>query len=105
MASRQARRKDVAGSSLKYQASRRKPVAINPPSDIVLDVLKAADPSRAQAATERLAALAAGAPASASEDFAKALDAAGRSPVSAAAGMADARLKLLDKDLAEAQKT
>ncbi len=78
-------------------------MAINPPSDIVLDVLKAADPSRAAAATERLNALAAGAPASASQDFAKALDAAGPSPVSAA-GMADARMRLLNKDLAEAQK-
>jgi peptidoglycan hydrolase FlgJ len=83
-------------------------VAINPPSDIVLDVLNAADPTRAEAATQRLNALAAGAPASAAEDFAKALDAAGHSSangVSSLVGMADARSKLFDKASAEAQKT
>jgi Rod binding domain-containing protein len=81
-------------------------VAINPPSDIVLDVLKAADPTRAEAATQRLNALAAGAPASAAEDFAKALDAAGTPPsgVSSLVGMADARSKLLNKAAAEAQR-
>ena len=50
-------------------------MAIKPSSDIVLDVLKAADPVRAQAATQRLAALGAGGVDEA-EDFAKALDAA-----------------------------
>jgi Rod binding domain-containing protein len=82
-------------------------VAINPPSDIVLDVLNAADPTRAEAATQRLNALAAGAPASAAEDFAKALDAAERSSakgVSSLVGMADARSKLLNKNAAEAVK-
>jgi len=83
-------------------------VAINPPSDIVLDVLNAADPTRAEAATQRLNALAAGAPASAADDFAKALNAAGQSSangVSSLVGMADARSKLLNKRAAEALKT
>ena len=80
-------------------------MAINPPSDIVLDVLNAADPSRAEAATQRLNALAAGAPASAAQDFAKALDAAQSSAPSSVAGMANVRMKLLNKDLNEAQKT
>jgi flagellar protein FlgJ len=50
-------------------------MAIKPSSDIVLDVIKAADPVRAQAATQRLAALGAGGVDEA-DDFAKALDAA-----------------------------
>ena len=81
-------------------------MAINPPSDIVLDVLNAADPSRAEAATERLKALAGAAPASAAADFAKALDAARQSAatLSSGVGMADARMKLLRKDAAAAQK-
>jgi peptidoglycan hydrolase FlgJ len=33
-------------------------VSINPPSDIVLDVARAADPARSVAATERLAQMA-----------------------------------------------
>jgi hypothetical protein len=84
-------------------------VAINPPSDIVLDVLNAADPTRAEATTQRLNALAAGAPASAAaEAFAKALDAAGHSSangVSSLIGMADARTRLFNKSAAEALKT
>jgi hypothetical protein len=47
-------------------------LSIAPPSDIVLDVAQAADPQRLQAATERLARLAAGAPAG-SEEFGMAL--------------------------------
>ncbi len=47
-------------------------MSIAPPSDIVLDVAQAADPQRLQAATERLARLAAGAPASGA-DFDSAL--------------------------------
>ena len=43
-------------------------MAFNPSSDVVLDVLNAADPARASMAAERLAALAAGAPA---RDFAR----------------------------------
>jgi peptidoglycan hydrolase FlgJ len=50
-------------------------MAIKPSSDIVLDVLKAADPVRAQAATQRLATLGAGGVDEA-DDFAKVLDAA-----------------------------
>ena len=50
-------------------------MAIKPSSDIVLDVLKAADPVRAQAATQRLAALGAGGVDEA-DDFTKVLDAA-----------------------------
>ncbi len=83
-------------------------MAINPPSDIVLDVLNAADPTRAEAATQRLNALAAGAPAAAAEDFAKALDAAGQSStngVSSLVGMANARTKFSNQAAAAAQKT
>lgn len=50
-------------------------MAIKPSSDIVLEVLKAADPLRAQAATQRLVALGA-ASADAADDFTKVLDAA-----------------------------
>ena len=50
-------------------------MAIKPSSDIVLEVLKAADPARAQAVTQRLVALGAG-EADAGGDFTKALDAA-----------------------------
>jgi flagellar protein FlgJ len=78
-------------------------VAINPPSDIVLDVLNAADPSRVEATTERLNALAAGASSpTASEDFAQALDAARQSSdaaLSNVVGMADARAKLSGKEV------
>jgi peptidoglycan hydrolase FlgJ len=74
-------------------------VAINPPSDIVLDVLNAADPTRAEATTQRLNALGAGAPAT--DDFSKVLDKA----APAALGLANARNKLMNKALADAQKT
>jgi peptidoglycan hydrolase FlgJ len=50
-------------------------MAIKPSSDIVLEVLKAADPARVEAATQRLVALGAGGP-EAADDFARALDAA-----------------------------
>ena len=83
-------------------------MAINPPSDIVLDVLNAADPSRAEAVTERLNALGAGkAPAGASEDFAKALAAtapASTSADSAVLALADARGRFLNKDIFHTQK-
>lgn len=58
-------------------------MAIKPSSDIVLDVLRAADPARVQAATQRLATLAAGG-AGDPDDFARALDAADPSPAPAA---------------------
>jgi peptidoglycan hydrolase FlgJ len=83
-------------------------VAINPPSDIVLDVLNAADPLRSEAVTQRLSALGANAAAGTSDDFTRALDAAGSSSASSfaeVAGMADARTRLLKKDLAQSQKT
>lgn len=54
-------------------ACRVQPLSIAPPSDIVLDVAQAADPQRLQAATARLARLAAGAPAG-SDDFRVALN-------------------------------
>jgi Rod binding domain-containing protein len=50
-------------------------MAIKPSSDILLEVLQAADPARAQAVTQRLVALGAG-EADAGDDFTKALDAA-----------------------------
>lgn len=50
-------------------------MAIKPSSDIVLEVLKAADPLRAQATTQRLTALGDGG-VGAADDFTKALDAA-----------------------------
>src|SRR5579883_162723 len=106
-ARRQARRKPAGGISLKGFSVGKAGVAINPPSDIVLDVLNAADPSRAEAVAQRLNALAGGSPASAAADFAKALDAARQSSAGAlagGAGMADARIKLSKKDAAAAQK-
>jgi hypothetical protein len=54
-------------------------MAIKPSSDIVLDVLKAADPVRAQAAAQRLSALGA-ASVDSPDAFAKALDAAQSPP-------------------------
>jgi peptidoglycan hydrolase FlgJ len=69
----------------------------NPSTDVVLDVLNAADPARASMAAERLAALGAGAPAS---DFALDLDKAAASPATASqplpAGLANARTALAD---------
>jgi flagellar protein FlgJ len=82
-------------------------VAINPPSDIVLDVLNAADPARAEAAAARLSALSAAAPSSASDDFAKALDTAAQASTPApasVAGLPAARARLLNKGLFAAQK-
>src|SRR5579872_2556039 len=73
---------------------------INPPSDIVLDVLNAADPLRSEAATQRLTALGAGA----SDDFTKALDAVQTKPLPPVVGMADARQRLLDKATAADKK-
>ena len=65
-------------------------MAFNPPSDVVLEVLKAADPARASLAAERLAALAgAAAPPG---GFAADLDKAAAASASAGAtGLADAR--------------
>jgi len=69
-------------------------MSFNPRSDVVLDVINAADPARASLAAERLAALARGAPAS---DFAADLDRASASAANAApspAGLADGRARL-----------
>jgi peptidoglycan hydrolase FlgJ len=98
--SRQARRKDDGGNSTKSFSFRDARVAINPPSDIVLDVLNAADPLRSEAATQRLNALGAGA----SDDFAKALDAVHQTSLPPVLGMADARSRLLDKSAAADKK-
>ena len=54
-------------------------MAIKPSSDIVLEVLKAADPLRAQAATQRLSVLGAGS-VEAADDFTKVLDATTQPP-------------------------
>src|SRR5882724_7076695 len=60
--------------------ARNKLMAIKPSSDIVLDVLKAADPVRAQAAAQRLSALGA-ANLDAPDEFTKVLEAAQQAPV------------------------
>ncbi len=70
-------------------------MGFNPATDVVLDVLNAADPARASLAAERLAAIAAGAPGG---DFAVDLDkaaAVARAETHAApAGLAEARSAL-----------
>ena len=76
------------------------PVAISPPSDIVLDVASAADPAKVRAATERLAKLAADPNASA--NFAEAL-AATRVPAKTASTPAPAALVLDQAGLANAR--
>ena len=71
---------------------------LDPPSDVVLEVLKAADPTRAAAATQRLNALAAGGPAP-TEDFAATLaqTAPPASPAPApVADLANARSRFVD---------
>jgi peptidoglycan hydrolase FlgJ len=83
-------------------------MAIKPSSDIVLEVLKAADPVRAQAATQRLSALGADS-VDAADDFAKALDVAAKPPAAvgelttSAANMRD-RLAGINFDDAKAHK-
>jgi hypothetical protein len=83
-------------------------MAIKPSSDIILEVLKAADPVRAQAATQRLVALGAGG-VDAADDFARVLDATEQSPVDGpeiaanAGGMRD-RLAGVGLDAASDQK-
>jgi peptidoglycan hydrolase FlgJ len=86
----------------------KKRMAIKPSSDIVLDVLKAADPARAQAVAQRLSALGAGSVDDA-DDFAKVLDAAAQPSApepdvkANAADMRD-RLAALNVDAANEQK-
>ena len=64
-------------------------MAIDPPSDIVLEVAQAADPGRAAAVARRLTNFAAGTDASGA-DFAAALDRAGRTNATASATVAGA---------------
>jgi peptidoglycan hydrolase FlgJ len=68
-------------------------MSFNPRSDVVLEVLNAADPTRARLAAERLEALGANAP---QADFAADLDRAASSSAASAssAGLADARSAL-----------
>jgi len=73
-------------------------MAFNPTTDVVLDVINAADPARASLAAERLAAIASGQPAG---DFALDLDKAAAAakaaaPTSLAPGLANARDALAD---------
>ncbi|MGD0720908.1 MAG: rod-binding protein [Roseiarcus sp.] len=83
-------------------------MAIKPSSDIVLEVLKAADPARAQAVTQRLTALGAGA-VGGPDDFAKVLEAAEPATPAAAPPAPDAadmrdRLPTIGAEDAEAAK-
>jgi Rod binding domain-containing protein len=82
------------------------PMAIDPPSDIVLDVARAADPERAAAVASRLANLASSV-APADGDFAATL--ARTSPASTAASAPDAgafdmRARLADADRVQGDK-
>jgi Rod binding domain-containing protein len=79
---------------------------IDPASDVVLEVVNAADPARAAAAAQRLNALA-GAAAAPTGDFAQTLEQTSPSAALAAAqvaGMADARSRLADATLAASDK-
>ena len=79
---------------------------IDPPSDVVLEVLKAADPARAAATTQRLNALAGAGPAE-TGDFAQTLAQTARpAPPAAApvAGLADARSRFVDAGFAASDK-
>ena len=83
-------------------------MAIKPSSDIVLEVLKAADPLRAQATTNRLTALGGGS-VDAADDFTKVLDATEQSSIERPEGAPDlsnfrARLSGVGLDEANAQK-
>jgi Rod binding domain-containing protein len=80
-------------------------MAIDPPSDIVLEVAKAADPERAAAVARRLTNLAAGDGAGA--DFTAALDQTSPPSVATSAPVADAsdmRARLANIDQAQNQK-
>jgi Rod binding domain-containing protein len=76
-------------------------MGFNPTTDVVLDVLNAADPARASLAAERLQGLASGAPAS---DFALDLDKAAAAAAASKApelpGLANARQTFADAALA-----
>jgi peptidoglycan hydrolase FlgJ len=84
-------------------------MAIKPSSDIVLEVLKAADPARAQAVTQKLTSLGAGGVEEA-DDFTKVLDAAAQPSASDADIRANAadmrdRLAALNPNATADQKT
>ncbi len=75
---------------------------IDPPSDIVLEVLKAADPARAAAATQRLNALAGASPADAADFSATLAQTAPReAPIT---GLANARSQFSDAVFAASDK-
>ena len=79
---------------------------IDPPSDVVLEVVNAADPARAAAAAQRLNALA-GAAAAQTGDFAQTLAQTAPSASAATApiaGAADARSRLADAAFAASDK-
>ncbi len=77
-------------------------MAIDPPSDVVLEVARAADPARAAAAAQRLNALA-GAASGQAGDFAQTLaQTAPQSPL--VAGLANARSALADPQAAASSK-
>lgn len=78
-------------------------MAIDPPSDVVLEVLKAADPARAAAATQRLSALA-GAGATETGDFSETLAQTAPPAPPSVAGLANARSRLADAELAASDK-
>jgi len=81
-------------------------MAIDPPSDIVLEVAKAADPERAAAVARRLTKLAAAA-GDAGADFTAALDQTSPPSVATSAPIADAsdmRARLANIDQAQNQK-
>jgi Rod binding domain-containing protein len=78
-------------------------MAIDPPSDVVLEVLKAADPARAAAATQRLNALA-GAGAAETEDFSETLAQTAPPTPPPVAGLANARSRLADAAFAASDK-
>src|ERR1700722_7272123 len=87
---------------------RKKFMAIKPSSDIVLEVLKAADPLRAQATTQRLTTLGGGS-VGAADDFTKVLDATEQSSIERPEGAPDlsnfrARLSGVSLEEANAQK-
>ena len=78
-------------------------MAIDPPSDVVLEVVNAADPARAAAAAQRLNALA-GAGAAQAGDFSETLAQTALAASPAAASAADARSRFADAAFAASDK-
>jgi hypothetical protein len=76
---------------------------IEPASDVVLEVVNAADPARAAAAAQRLNALAGAAPAQ-TEDFAQTLAQTAPSAATPIVGAADARSRLADAAFAASDR-